>query len=65
MTADEIFFWRERMGWSQTEAGRQLGVCLRTFQRYEGKEAAIPRSIELATRALELGPRSLRLPRRA
>lgn len=63
MTADELFFWRERMEWSQTEAGRQLGVCLRTFQRYEGNEMPIPRRIELAAWAIEHGPRRLRLSR--
>jgi transcriptional regulator with XRE-family HTH domain len=47
--------WRQRLGLTQTEAGKLLGLTLRAIQHYEGGTRLIPRTTELACWALEHG----------
>jgi len=60
MTPDDFKAWREDMGWTQKEAGRQLGLSTRNIIRIEqgvnsaGKPMDISRTIQLATHALRL-----------
>lgn len=60
MTPEEFKAWRESMGWTQKEAGRQLGLSTRNIIRIEqgvnsaGKPMDISRAIKLATHALRL-----------
>ncbi|WP_410174800.1 helix-turn-helix domain-containing protein [Microbulbifer thermotolerans] len=58
MTAFKL--WRERMGWTQREAARALGVTLATYQSWEnerrwkdGATLTPPRTALLAAAALE------------
>lgn len=64
MTKDQIKVWRLRHGMSQREAAEALGICLSTYSNYETgwqrgvhctKRAPIPKPVELACAALELG----------
>jgi DNA-binding XRE family transcriptional regulator len=50
MNKDEFRRWRKDLGWTQLEAGQQLGVSRATIVRYEQGE--IPRMVELATERL-------------
>lgn len=59
MTPEELIAWRQSMGWTQTHAGKQLGVTLRTYQYLEShttssgrRRDAVPRYIELAAHEL-------------
>ena len=59
----DVFAWRQRMGWSQREAARQLGVNLNTYQQYErgrrfdsDQAVLIDRRTKLAMVALEGDP---------
>ncbi len=62
MAPEEFRTWRERMGWTQEETAAQLGISRRMTIAYEKGEqgknrpSPIPRSIFLATQALELKP---------
>jgi DNA-binding XRE family transcriptional regulator len=49
----EFAAWRERMGMTQQDAARALGLHLRTAQRYDAGEAT-PHPITLACAYLEL-----------
>lgn len=59
MNKTEFRDWRKRMGWTQDEAARQLGMSRRHISSYEqgkaptGAPLLIPRVVELATHALE------------
>lgn len=60
MTGDDLKAWRTRMGWTQVEAARQLGISRVQYNRLEvaaqrgdGRNSEISRSIGLACCALE------------
>lgn len=59
MTPVEFKTWREAMGWTQKQAGIQLGLSTRNIIRIEqgvnseGKPMSISRTVELATVALK------------
>ena len=55
MTPDDFRAWRQRLGLSQSRAAEALGMKIRQIQKYEAGEAAIPRSISLACKAIALG----------
>jgi transcriptional regulator with XRE-family HTH domain len=55
MTPASIKFWRERFGWSQAEAARQLGTARNTYMGYESGAQPIPLYIALACQALANG----------
>lgn len=55
--------WRSRLGWSQREAARQLGISQKTLSELEratryddGRETRIDRRTALAMAALERNP---------
>lgn len=50
--AAELYCWRKDFGWTQTVASQRLGVGLRTYQRIEAGEKAMPRVVALACEAL-------------
>lgn len=60
-TATAVASWRARMGWSQREAARQLGLSLSAFQEHErgasfaGQAREPSRVLLLACAALEYG----------
>lgn len=61
----DVLAWRKRLGWSQREAARQLGVNLNTLQQYErgfrfdsDREVSVDRRTALAMMALEDHPES-------
>ncbi len=54
MDAREIIAWRERLGWSLTQAAEALGVERRTYVRYEASDRPIARPIEKLCRLIEL-----------
>jgi transcriptional regulator with XRE-family HTH domain len=45
--------WRARLGLSQTEAAKALGLSIRGYQNYESGERAIPHPVALACKYLE------------
>ncbi len=60
MSADAFKAWRRKLGLSQKEAAKALGLKLRIIQYYEkgqrdGKAIVIPRSVRLACQALMTG----------
>lgn len=60
MSADAFKSWRRKLGLSQKEAAKALGLKLRIIQYYEkgqrdGKAIIIPRSVRLACQALMTG----------
>lgn len=60
MSADAFKAWRRKLGLSQKEAAKALGLKLRIIQYYEkgqrdGKAIIIPRSVRLACQALMTG----------
>lgn len=59
MTRAEFLAWRTRLRLSQTEAGAELNRTKRQIIKYENGEADVPREIELACSALEIGPLSI------
>lgn len=52
---EDMRAWRQRLGLTQTDAGKALGLTLRAIQHYEGGTRVIPRAVELACWALEHG----------
>ena len=77
MTPSEFRAWRARLGLTQTEAARELELTPRMVKMYEkgahptrrdvrGAPAPviIPRVVELACAALEIGPLSLQRRKR-
>ncbi len=60
MSAEAFKAWRRKLGLSQKEAAKALGLKLRIIQYYEkgerdGKAIVIPRSVRLACQALITG----------
>ncbi len=60
MSAEAFKNWRRKLGLSQKEAAKALGLKLRIIQYYEkgerdGKAIVIPRSVRLACQALITG----------
>lgn len=60
MNADQFRAWRKSLGLKQKDAADKLGLKKRIVQYYEkgdrdGREVAIPKSVELACFALALG----------
>lgn len=59
MNGNELREWRERLGWTQERAGKELGITSRAVQQYErgtrsdGAAVVIPRAIYLASLALK------------
>ncbi|HHR6154884.1 TPA: helix-turn-helix domain-containing protein [Providencia alcalifaciens] len=51
MTGFELKLWRRGMNWNQERAAKELGVSVRSYQRYK-KAKKIAKLIELATFAL-------------
>ena len=62
MTPRQFRAWRKRLGLSQAKAAALLGKTRRTIQSYDhglypdGRKCEIPKSIYLATLALEYLP---------
>lgn len=56
MTGEEFCAWRKAMGWNRTECAAALGISRNMPQRYEDGWAEVPRTVELATRALSIKP---------
>jgi transcriptional regulator with XRE-family HTH domain len=61
----DIKAWRSRLGWSQREAARQLGISQKTLSELEratryddGRETRIDRRTLLAMERLESAPES-------
>jgi transcriptional regulator with XRE-family HTH domain len=54
MTAAELIKLRERFGWSQAEAARQLGCSLSSIHNWEKGVNKIPDSIALAAAAVAM-----------
>ncbi|MDQ2803683.1 MAG: helix-turn-helix transcriptional regulator [Pseudomonadota bacterium] len=54
MTAAAFRGWRERQAYTLAGAARALGISRRMAAYYEAGERPIPRTVALATRALEL-----------
>lgn len=52
MTPAAFREWRARLGLSQAEAARLLGVDVRTVKRYEGGHRKIPGPVEKLTAVL-------------
>jgi len=57
MTGDQLKAWRKRLTLNQNDAAAELGVSRRSIQGWETEGREIPRSVELACAALELGLR--------
>ena len=60
MTPHQFKAWRKAMGLKQKEAAERLGLKKRVIQYYErgdrdGKEVAVPKTVELACYALSAG----------
>lgn len=55
MNAADLAKLRQRMGWSQTEAARQLGCSLRSVVNWGKGINKIPDSIALAASAVLMG----------
>lgn len=53
MAPADLRAWRARLGLSQAEAARRLGVSRRAFQNYEAGARAIPKPVALACRQVE------------
>ena len=54
MTPTDLRDWRKSMRLSQAEAAALLSVGLRTFNRWEAGEVAIPGPVPLACSALRV-----------
>jgi DNA-binding XRE family transcriptional regulator len=54
MTADAFRRWRERKAYTLETAARALGLSRRTVAYYDRGARPIPRTVALATRALDL-----------
>ena len=62
MTPEQFKAWRTRRGQTQAEAARSLGLSKGSIELYEagqrrddGRPVLIPKTVELACAALELG----------
>jgi DNA-binding XRE family transcriptional regulator len=51
--AEDVRDWRERMGWSQSQAAKALGVSLRTMKRIEAQGYNHETLLRLAMAKLE------------
>jgi DNA-binding XRE family transcriptional regulator len=54
MTPTDLVQWRERLGWSQEEAARQLGIGRRTYIYLEGGQTSRGKAIDFIPRLTEL-----------
>jgi transcriptional regulator with XRE-family HTH domain len=57
MTPADLESFRAGMGWTRKALGRELGISQDRLRRLMDGRVAIPRSIALACRALEIGVR--------
>lgn len=55
LTAEAFRAWRERKAYTLDGAAKALGLSRRMVAYYEQGEKPIPRTVALATRALEMG----------
>lgn len=55
LSAATLAAWRERMGFSKTDAADALGCSRNSWAAWEGGESEVPRYIGLACAALALG----------
>jgi transcriptional regulator with XRE-family HTH domain len=55
LSAKDFSLWRERHGWTQTEAGEALGLTMRTVQNYESGERHVPLVVALLCDAYDRG----------
>ena len=53
MKSDELKQWRKRMGFTQEQAGIELGITRHQIGRLEKGETQISKAIELACNHLE------------
>lgn len=53
VTADELKRKRERLGMTQAELAKRLGITKITVLRYENGQTDIPRVVELAMKEIE------------
>jgi transcriptional regulator with XRE-family HTH domain len=53
VTADELKRKRERLGLTQAELAKRLGITKITILRYENGQTEIPRVVELAMKEIE------------
>ena len=53
VTADELKRKRERLGLTQAELAKRLGITKITILRYENGQTKIPRVVELAMKEIE------------
>lgn len=53
MTAEEILSWRERLGLTQEDAARALGVPVATYRNWEWRRRKIPPPIPVLARYVE------------
>jgi DNA-binding XRE family transcriptional regulator len=58
MKADEFMRWRDGMGVTVAKAAEMLGLSRQTMYTYLRGDVPVPRAVELACAALELGVRS-------
>lgn len=54
MTLEQLANWRQRLGFSTHIAAIKLGISSEDYEWYENGFRVIPKSIELATFAIEL-----------
>jgi len=47
--------WRQRIGFNEFDAAARLGLSIVQYQLYENNDEEIPKYIELASFAIELG----------
>lgn len=53
MTADELWRWRERLGWTQAQAAAALNTPLGTYRGWEQGRYPAPGLIDVACRKIE------------
>ena len=52
MTPRQLKLWRKRYNLSQDDAAKRIGCSRRAIQKWEAGETAIPKSIEMAIKAV-------------
>lgn len=55
MTPANLNDWQRRHGFTRAQAAARLGISRRMYQYYAAGERPIPRTVELATRAINAG----------